>query len=142
MGTPKVSIHYINQDAERVCTSYWGSHMEKQGLFFLWWNDGEGRLLVPRKYEHTVDEMLTGRKVIIICGNRLFVTDKNAVEILFDDGTDAPFYVEVNSRQCSQLLPDNENGITFPFGIWTRAGQVAKFTGCYKYAAKFVRKSK
>ena len=132
MGTPKVSIHCNNPHAERICSSYWGSKMDKHGLFYLWWNNGEARLLVPKEYEYTVDEMLTGHMVINTGGKSLFVTDKNAVEIIFDDNTSSPFFVEVNSNHCSQLLPDEDHGTTFQFSIWTGAGQVAKFIGCYR----------
>ena len=132
MATPKVSIHYVNQNAERISSSYWGSQLEEKGRFYLLWNKGEGMLLVPRSYEFEVKEMLTGHRVIVTAGRSPFVTSHDAVEILFDDDTNAPFFIAMKAIQCSQILPDYEDGLVFPFSIWTQAGLAGSFQGRYK----------
>lgn len=99
-----------------TASDYWGSEMEARGLFFLTPNAGCVRLLVPRSLRHAVEEMRTGRHVVLSRGSWPEQGQADALELLFDDGSDSPFALHLTPASCA-LLP----GEPGPGEQWTFA---------------------
>ena len=57
-----------NQGQAILSTNYWDSDHAKAGYFYLSWNAGAGRLLVPDSQKATLREMKGAREVIISRG--------------------------------------------------------------------------
>ena len=129
MNSQVVSIKRIIPMLERSHLKYWGAGLEQLGLFYLCWSNGEGWLLVPEAYEWRVNDMITAKNVIVIDGENPFVTNKKAIELVFEDGTDSPFFVAMRLEQCTQRLPKRESGIEFQLHIRTKNGKAGSLPG-------------
>lgn len=57
-----------NRGQAILATNYWGSDHAARGLFFLSWNAGAGRLLVPDSQKHALREMRGAREVLVSRG--------------------------------------------------------------------------
>lgn len=109
-------------------TDYWQSENARAGYVYLSWNAGAARLLVPDSVKHLLKEM-RGAKYVIISKGRL--NGRDALEVLFEDGSDAPFVVHMVSEQTDRLLPEDNQGGGFVVTVWTQGG-------CrYRYPGKF-----
>lgn len=113
-----------NNGVEIETTNFWDSELSRRGLFFLSWNAGAVRLLVPDSQKHQLDEMLTGRKVTISFGKMEDHPEKDGIDILFDDDTDNPFSLILSIEQTDRRLPRKENGITSKLLVYIREGHV------------------
>jgi len=71
-------------------TNYFDTEQAERGLLYLSWNAGQARLLVPDSQQAYLAEMLTGREVVISTGPLPDMGLKEAVEIMFDDASEAP----------------------------------------------------
>ena len=81
-------------------TDYWSSGQADYGLVYASWNAGALRLLLPTDF--MLVEMRSGKT----CELR-YVTlrDLPALEVLFDDASDSPFSITMDSRQSDRLIP-------------------------------------
>lgn len=105
----------IGNDGQKIVdTNYWDLDNAKSGAFYLSWNAGAGRLLVPDLRLHEVVEM------------------KTAIELLFEDDSDSPYSEHITIEQCDRSLPASDAGDDFVFLIYGRAGLLAEFTGKYR----------
>ncbi len=108
-------------------TNYWTSDHAQRGLFFLSWNAGAARLLVPEACLGDLSEMQTDKTVVITRGN---LDGHDALEILFDDGTDSPFALNISTKQCDRLVPETPEA--FVFIAWGETGELARWTAHYR----------
>ncbi|MBG0908456.1 hypothetical protein FVB23_23820 [Escherichia coli] len=53
-------------------------------------------------------------------------------ELIFEDGSDAPFVIHMLSEQCDRLLPENNQGGGFVVTVWTRGGNQLRYPGKYR----------
>jgi hypothetical protein len=116
-------IKVANNGQDITETNYWDSELAQRGLFFLSGNAGALRLLVPDNRISSIGEMKTGRFVTIERSQ----VQHNAVDAVFEDMTDRPFYVALDKRaqiDRAGLLQPKDN---VPFSVWTRAGKVLTF---------------
>ena len=114
-----------------VATNYWSSEHAARGYYYLSFNAGTGRLLVPSPMEHFLPDMAAATHAVMTTGTLRGVA---SIEILFDDHSGAPFAIQLDARQADRLLDDHDrlfplwaytaNGVA---GIWravTRAGNL------------------
>lgn len=90
-----------NAGGEIESTNYFDLALARNGFMFLSWNASVARLLVPDCQHHFVAEMLTGKNCVITRGNLM---GHDALEIMFDDGTNTPFTVNIQTHQCDRLM--------------------------------------
>lgn len=109
-------------------TNYWDTKQAAAGLVFLSWNAGAARLLVPDAAKGLLSEMRGTKYVIISRGS---YAGRDALELLFEDGSDAPFCIHIMVEQSDRMLPENEQGGGFVVTIWTRGGQKHRYDGKY-----------
>jgi hypothetical protein len=129
-----ITVGNKGQDLSPEGTNYWDTEMAHLGHLFLSWNAGAGRLLVPDCLTSAIPEMLTGKLAVISRGAWPAGQKADAIEIMFDDDSNAPFSIHLAVEQCSQMLPDYDIGTEFPFTIWTRSGKVGEMPGQYRRA--------
>lgn len=112
-------------------TNYWNTKLAAKGMLYLSWNAGAARLLVPARMIHVLPNMRTARCVIVTRG---FWTGHGleALELLFDDGSDAPYVTLIAIEQTDQVLPEGEIGRRFAFHVYTRAGLKFETEGRYR----------
>ena len=63
------------------------------------------------------------------CGG---LNGRDALELIFEDGSDAPFVIHMLSEQCDRLLPENNQGGGFVVTVWTRGGNQLRYPGKYR----------
>jgi hypothetical protein len=123
MTTNPVSqfISIGNNGQDIASTNYWSSEQALAGLCFASTNAGAIRLLVPKATEFALSEMRTGKKITI---ERSLSHDKRCVDIVFEDGTDSPFFLTISKKQFD-LLPGPQ--VRKPFSVWTENGKQLEF---------------
>ncbi len=126
-------IEIDNNGPELVSTNYWDMKHAQKGFFYFSWNAGAGRLLVPKMREPMIKDMLTAEFVIVSRGDW---NGREALELLFEDNTSAPFSINLVTDQCDRLIPETDQGSGFIVTIWTQAGKQATFDGKYRIVNK------
>ena len=104
-----------NAGPEIASTDYWDSEQAQKGLMHVSPNAGVLRLLVPQKWERVLPDMRTGKKVTV----ENSIVRRGAVDIVFEDGTQSPFFVSLDRRQFSGIPKRGAWG----FSVWTQEGK-------------------
>lgn len=113
-------------------TNYWGSEHASKGLVFLSWNAGAGRLLIPDCQKPMLREMRSAKHVIVSRGPWTEQGGREALELLFEDGSESPFCIHMLEEQCDRRLPSTEQGGGFYIAVWTRGGMKLRLPGKYR----------
>ena len=113
-------------------TNYFDSRRATCGAFFLSWNAGAGRLLVPDNREPTVREMGTAEHVILNSGPWNAMGGFDALELLFEDNSDAPFAITMGANQSDHALPDSDQRSKLYIAVWTRGGMRLRLPARYR----------
>ena len=87
-----------------VASNYWGSAMEEAGKVYVSCNAGAIRVLVSRVHRRIIGDMRTGRICVCSRGPWPAMSLSEAVEIMWDDGSDDPFALHL-SPESFDLLP-------------------------------------
>ena len=103
-------------------TNYFDSQQAKKGEFYLTWNSGCARLLVPDNKKHQLSEMKTGKRVII-------TAIPGGLEIVFDDESETPFLIQIANEQMDRVITKSDSGCTFQFSVYIRLGEKYAFHG-------------
>lgn len=122
-----------NQGQRIISTDYWDSEHAQAGYFFLSWNAGAARILVPDSQKSVLREMRGAKYVIVSRGP--WATEqgpRDALELLWEDGTDSPFCIHLLAEQCDRAIPETEQGGGFVVAAWTRSGQKHRWPGKYR----------
>lgn len=120
---------FENQGQRLLKTNYWASEHAQAGYFFLSWNAGAARLLIPDAQKSALKDMKTAKEVIISRGKW---QGRDALELLFEDGTDSPYAIHLVSEQTDRLIPEEQQGGGFVVTLWTCGGLKARLTGKYR----------
>ncbi len=103
-------------------TNYFDSPQAQSGEFYLTWNAGCARLLVPDNQKHQLTEMKTGKRVIISA-------IPNGLEIVFDDDSETPFLIQLAQEQTDRVITVSDIGDDFQFSVYIRLGEKYAFQG-------------
>ena len=125
-----------NNGSDLASTNYWDGEHARAGFFYLSWNAGAGRLLVPDSRLADLQEMGTASYVIVSRGPWPARGAREGIELLFEDGSDAPFCLHLSAEQSDRLLPDVDQGGGFEIAAWTRSGRAAAWPGKYRKVAQ------
>jgi len=87
-------------------TTYFDTEMCAKGFYHLVHNNGKYFLFLPKWKEKVLQEMQTGKQVIITRGSH--EGKKDSFEIMFDDETETPFSVLIRDEQFTRLSPLKE----------------------------------
>lgn len=113
-------------------TNYWDTEMAANGYLYLSWNAGAGRVLIPDSQKAMLRELKGARAVIVSRGPWIDHGMRDAIELLWEDGSDAPFCVHLVTEQCDRLIPDYQQGGGFAISAWTRGGMKGRWPGKYR----------
>jgi hypothetical protein len=120
-----------NDGREITQTNYWDTEHALCGYCYLSWNAGAARLLVPDALQSTLQDMTTAEYVIVSRGPWPEQGGRDALELLFEDGTDSPFCLHLSAEQTDRLLPEEDQG-GLVVSVWTRAGWRLTRPGKYR----------
>jgi hypothetical protein len=122
-------ITICNDGQDLINTNYWFSEFAQRGMFFLSWNAGAARLLIPSVMEKTIPEMMTSEYVVI---SRGVWKGRVGYEIMFEDHSEAPFSIQIMNEFTDRTLPDSAAGNAFKFTLWTQDGKKHTLNGKYR----------
>lgn len=117
-------------------TNYWDTPHAARGHFYLSWNGGAARLLVPDVCLPMLADMRTGREVIISRGPWPEGRKPDAFELLFEDGSNSPFAIHLGAEQTDRSLPTTDQGGGFEFVAYARTGRVHRWPARYREVAR------
>lgn len=130
------SMLIVRNDGKKIIeTNFWDSPMAQAGYAYLSWNAGAARLLLPNTLVSAVNDMRAATQVIVSRGPWIERGGREAVEVLFDDDTDAPFSICLAMEQTDRRLPACSQGGGFSVDVWTRTGCQASIQGKYREVA-------
>ncbi len=97
------NILAVENDGQEIrATNYFESEYARRGAFYLSVNAGAFRLLVPPAHESAIEEFRTAKEVVVSRGAWPAQRRKDALEILFDDTTEAEnFEARRLQRTCA-----------------------------------------
>ncbi len=128
-----MNMHIICNKGQAIAsTNFWNSDYASEGLTYLSWNAGAGRLLLPDCQKPMLREMRSAKYVIVSHGPWSEQGGREALELLFEDGTDAPFCIHMSAEQCDRQMPVTEQGGGFYIAVWTRGGMKLRLPGKYR----------
>jgi hypothetical protein len=112
-----------NNEQEIIETNFWRTEYARRGVFYLSANAGAFRLLVPQAHESALAEFRTAKEVVISRGPWTAQGGRDALEILFDDGSDDPYALHLDAKQLDRIPATDDAGKDFVFTAWTWAGK-------------------
>lgn len=124
-----------NKGQSIASTNYWDSEQARAGFCYLSWNAGAARLLMPDGLKSILREMRTAQYVIVSRGPWHEQGGRDALELLFEDGTDSPYCLHLVAEQTDRLLPEDNQGGGFMVTVWTRGGEKLRLPGKYRRVA-------
>lgn len=119
------TITIENSGPEITATNYWDTELNSHGKLYLSTNAGAFRLLLPQGFEREVKEMATAKLVVISRGPWPAQKLTDALEILFDDGTDDPYCLHLSVESADRLPLDEDAQGEWSLTCWkapARAG--------------------
>ncbi|MGB6053727.1 MAG: hypothetical protein WBG17_00660 [Burkholderiaceae bacterium] len=126
-------IEIINDGPAIVRTNYWETKHAAAGYVYGTWNAGALRLLIPDSMLDQIAEMRTGRLAVVTRGALMGRPD--ALEVLFDDDSDAPYALHIVREQIDRIVPESDAGSGIVVTVWSRMGKLAEWPGHYRVAA-------
>ena len=124
-----------NAGQEIASTNYWQTEHAAAGLFYLSWNAGAGRLLVPDVAIAELQEMHGASLVIVSSGPWSAQGGRPAVELLWEDGSDEPYCIHLVEEQTDRKLPETDQGGKMVIATWTSQGKAAEWPAKYRRVA-------
>lgn len=108
----------IDNDGKEITrTNFWDSALAENGYVFVSFYDDAIRMLVPPSAEKAyLPEMTTGQSMLIEPSQQ----HEGSLDFVFDDGTESPFWVVVDTKQIDAEIPPGKN---IPFYVYTRNGK-------------------
>jgi hypothetical protein len=108
-------IEIRNDGGKIIWSNFWQTEFNERGLFFLSINARTVRLLMPKRRTPAILEMTTAKHIVLTRGR---YENKDAVELLFDDGSDQPYGLWIDGGQTDRLWPPSEDGTKLPFLLY------------------------
>jgi hypothetical protein len=113
-------------------TDYFDSPAAKAGYLYLSWNAGAARLLLPDNRHGWLNEMATAREVIISRGPWSAARGRDALELMFEDDSDAPFAIRLTMEQTDRLPTEAVIADGLELHVLTRNGQMLRLPARYR----------
>lgn len=106
-------------------TNYYDSDAANAGEFYLTWNAGVARLLVPDNQKNILAKIRTSKRVSISI-------IKGGLEIIFDDDSDYQFMIQIAQEQTDRIITSDDIGDAFQCSVYIRFGEKYAFPGVFK----------
>lgn len=109
-----------------TATNFWSTDLARTGKFYLSLNAGAFRLLVPPQHTGALRDMRAAHTCVVSRGPYPELRLADALEVLFDDGTDAPFSLHLSPGGIDRMPLDTDTAETWVLSAWThRVGTTA-----------------
>lgn len=104
-----------------VTTNFWQLDMARAGKFFLSTNAGAFRLLVPQQHLGAVRDMRGAHTVVVSRGPMTLEGRAlpDALEMLFDDGTEDPWSLHLTPQAVDRMPLDTDSAQEWTCTVWT-----------------------
>lgn len=113
-----------NDGPEIAETNYFGTAQARAGYVYLSTNAGCFRLLIPgRILPDMLREISAAQEVIVSRGPWPERGRPDALEIMFEDGTDAPYALHIGTEQTDRIPEEGDQGKPWTFTVWGPAGK-------------------
>jgi hypothetical protein len=111
-------IETTNKGRLIISSTYWGSEYERAGKLFVSVSSGTVRVLVPRSNHTIIEECRPGKYAVLSRGPWPARGLADAVEILFEDGTDSPFVLHLSPESFKALPAKPPAGRNWRLALW------------------------
>lgn len=101
-----------------VSSSFWGSEYDRGGKLYCSCNAGCVRVLVPSVHRSMIEECRGSQYVILSRGPWPEMRLPDAVELLFEDGTESPFALHLSPESFDLLPAEPEPGKEWTLAIY------------------------
>jgi hypothetical protein len=101
-----------------TATNYWDSELAHRGKLFVSVNAGAVRLLLPSAMYPVLADMRTAKECVLSRGPWPAERRQEAVELLFDDGSDTPFALQLTPESFDLLPAEPEVGREWVCAVW------------------------
>jgi hypothetical protein len=101
-----------------VSSTYWDSAIEEAGKVWISVNAGTIRILVPRVVRRIINDMRNAKYVILSRGPWPDKKLDDAIELLFEDGSDEPFCLHLSPESFDNLPGEPEVGREWALSVW------------------------
>jgi hypothetical protein len=115
---PTNMIETVNHGPLIVSSTYWGSEYEAAGKLFCSVNAGAVRVMVPRAGRAVIEECRSSRHAVLSRGPWPEMGLVDAVEILWEDGSDSPFSLHLSNESFDLLPGEPEPGREWTVSLW------------------------
>lgn len=100
-------------------------------------NAGAFRILLPPALHSALADMRTAKTVVVSRGPWPEQGLAEAIELLFDDGSDSPYALHLSPQQIDRVPPDSESGRDVRVTVWTKGPTLAlDLPGRYRRSAR------
>lgn len=103
-----------------MATNFWTTEQAQAGKLFVSCNAGAVRVLLPEQLRPLIEDMQTSRYVVLSRGPWPKEGLAEAVELLFEDGTDSPFALHLSPSSFDLLPAEPESGKEWVLSVWDR----------------------
>lgn len=120
------TLRIVNAGPLITATNYWQTTMARSGKFYLSLNAGAFRLLLPPQHGGALREMRTAHTGIVSRGPYPDLRLQDALEILFDDGSESPFSLHLAPGAIDRMPLDTDTAQPWTLSVWVhRVGETA-----------------
>lgn len=105
-GAGAFKVRIQNDGPRVVSTDYWQTEHAARGLVYVSGNAGVWRLLLPRAAHGCLPGIRTGKSVSI---EPSLQEPARCWDVVFEDGSDSPFFIAVDSRQFDRAVEPGRN---------------------------------
>ena len=111
-------IHITNQGPFVASTNYWESALARAGKVMVSVNDGAIRVLLPPVRYGDLADMRAARHCVLSRGPWRVMGVPDAVEIMWDDGSDAPFAFHLTPESFDILPAEPPRNREWACSVW------------------------
>lgn len=112
-------IEITNHGPLILSSTFWGSPHEQAGKLFVSPNAGAIRVLIPSQHRGIIEECRQSRYAVLSRGPWPEMGLADAVEIMFEDGSDSPFALHLSPESFGGMPGEPEAGREWVVALWT-----------------------
>jgi len=120
--TRKQTMHNVieiqNNGPYLVQTNYWETDLPGRGIVYFSINASALRILLPD--DRHLNDICTAKEVVISRGPCPSMGLSDALEVMFEDGSDSPFAFHTSLGQWDLILPKEDAGRQFKCLVYTK----------------------
>src|ERR1700722_8109784 len=112
-------IQISNHGPLIISTNYWESELARNGKLFVSTNAGAIRVLLPPQFYEEINDMRSASECVLSRGPWPEGGQPEAIEIMWDDGSDTPYALYLTPESFDMLPATPEPGREWTCTVWT-----------------------